>query len=456
MDWREWCETLGIQKQPAVTASYVPHGKEEKVKMRLPLMSSVQQVQEAINSENEGAPKEFSLFLPTKNQHQLCLKSHLPLWRYNYSKSAFSNLSIEPGENSQRMGLVVLNNREHQNGEASLFSFSPDTLSSDVVDTIIHYFSLSIDLKFYGLFVYEKKNRGRFVSAKKTLAEHSIGEMSVVEVRHLGVFEFVEKSKNSAPVRFHFRDQVLVEDALKEMVQGLPPPPNGSSFSLLHLPYGEKSSSENWLTSNNTLKSCRIGTGSLLILCDSTESGGVRQRGTTHRPLYVSHSPYPAHHNWRSMPNHPKRLVGEKLMGTIHNVILLKPGGRKVKGDLHLTNANVVFAAFSPSFSSYSSYSVTPLLSVARIEISQSTNGVDLFCKNVRTVRFVTPNSSQRNHLVQKLDKLVFPTKTRDIFAFAMKAAFQERDDGWDLFQGLRFLYFYLSFIFLLFKTDDA
>ena len=432
--------------------------------MRLPLVSTVQQIQDAINGNGSGngngngnelvggnGGEELGLFLPTRNHEGLCLKQNLPLWRYHFDSNAFSNLSVKKisdQSDPDRIGLIVLNRKEEQKG-ASLFSFSPESLSLDVIDSINDTFSLNLDLKFYGLFVYEKKNRGKFVGLKKTLNENGIGEMMIVEVRHLSIFEFVEKTpstKGTKPLRFTFRDHTSTEEVLKEMSQGISSP--SSPLALLHLPYGEKSSIKNWLPLNTSLKSCRIGIGSLLVICEVITEGNTRKRGTIHRALYVNHSPIPAHHNWRATPNHPNHLVGEEVKGTIPSVILLKPGGEKVKGDLHLTNANVVFAGFSQSFSSYSSYTVTPLLSIARIDLSPSGHGVDLHCKNVRTVRFlVDAKSPHRNHLVQMLDKLVFPTRTREIFAFAMKAAFQERDDGWDLFQG--YLSFFLFFFFL-------
>ena len=437
---------------PSVIASYTPHGKKERVKMRLPLISSVQQIQEAINQGNTDRSKDLGLFLPTKNNHPICLRANYPLWRYHIDSNAFSDLSIRSSFDNldrNRIGLVVLNRKDQKGGGvgATLFSFPRDALTLDVIDMINDTFSLNLDLKFYGLFVYEKKNRGKFVGLKKTLFENGIGEMMIVEVRHLSLFELIEQNpiNPSKPLHFTLRDNVITDDLLKELSQGLSP--TSSPLTLLHLPYGEESSVKNWLPPGQQLKSCRIGMGSLLVVCDSTMEGGnqgTKKRGTTHRAMYVKQSPFPAHHNWRSKPNHPDRLVGEKVEGTIHNVLLVRPGGERVKGDLHVTNANVVFGAFSSTFSAYASFCVTPLLSIARIELAQGgAHGVDLYCKNVRTVRFLLDSkTSQRSYLMQMLDKLVFPARTREIFAFAMKAAFQERDDGWDLFPGFLFLYY--------------
>ena len=133
-------------------------------------------------------------------------------------------------------------------------------------------------------------------------------------------------------------------------------------------------------------------------------------------------------------------MFGEGVLRTVQGVIRVKGGGEKEKGDLHLTNANVVFAKLG--LTGYLSYCVAPLQTVGRIDKSSSSYGVELHCKNMVSLKFLLdPKTASRTRFVRLLESLVFPPKPSMCFAYQMKRNFEGRDYGWDLFQVFFFFF---------------
>ena len=164
-------------------------------------------------------------------------------------------------------------------------------------------------MKYHGLYIYKTKESGHFLDPKKELGESGVEEMAIVEVKHLPLFELVDKGV-TPNVSFVFRDRHKIKDVMRHLCQGLkgeergsggdgrqsPPFPSLEELGLMYMPDEETRS---WLLPNNTLLNSHIKRGSLILLKYSEGIGsesnvvvGKEKREKVFRTLYVEHSPF--------------------------------------------------------------------------------------------------------------------------------------------------------------------
>ena len=314
------------------------------MKLKIKLSQTTQQTLTNLNSTTGKGQTEQGLFLPTRNQRYLKVRGNLtPMWRYRFSRGALDGLEVQNHNHKHTSesgtgglyqsvsnpfttnnlkktivddqqllsGLVVLNGRDHNNGQASIFGFERGRKLGEVLKEINSHLHLGVDLSFHGLFLFHNKGEGRFLSNSSTMAEEGLGDVEVVELRHLPIYQFVDNSQQPPQLFNFYDDNITIAQLTKELAQGvqalssvssltslLPslrskfpnvtPPPlpfsssssssssNSSSSSsiplsslrIIHLPHGEGSVEQNWLQPTSSLKSCQISRGSVLLLCE--------------------------------------------------------------------------------------------------------------------------------------------------------------------------------------------
>lgn len=162
----------------------------------------------------------------------------------------------------------------------------------------------------------------------------------------------------------------------------------------------------------------------------------------------VSNSPPPSPASQKKMPDEstlsdlPPLLPGELLNFTDNDIIYLDPFLGPQTGVLFITDYKVYFKSTSPNDDSEEPYILNvPLGVISHVEkIGRSRNkkentyGLEIFCKDMRTLRFAHRQETHGRRLMyERLQIVAFPgSYGKNVFAFSFKEEFA--DDGWQVY----------------------